>query len=248
MKVTNKLIIAFASMSSVAFGIGLAAAAGPSSLRNPLSVASIALVGTAIACALALLVGRSVDKQLGAQPAELARMASELAGGYLAPLDEDSMAKEGAAAELGLATAQFNTVFRSVKSTVVDVIETSHKICGIAMLGSGGDEERRVRSQEIIAQAQELAKQAQVLQEAIGFYSFSPREEPKDEKRLASLESLRASAEAKKQPRHRPSRGHRPKLRLLPRPERAAPGAMLFQPASGCAQLRLIAPDEETKE
>jgi hypothetical protein len=248
MKVTSKLIIAFASMSSIAFGIGLAAAAGFSSLRNPLSVTGIALAGTAIALALALLVGRSVDRRLGAQPAELARMASELAGGYLAPLDEDGMAKEGAAADLGLATAQFNTVFRSVKSTVVDVIETSHKICGIAMLGSGGDEERRARSQEIIAQAQELARQAQALQEAIGFYSFSPREEPRDEERLASLESRRASSEAKKQPRRRPSRGHRPKLRLLPRPEREAPVARLLQSAQGGAQLRLIDPDEGTKE
>jgi hypothetical protein len=218
MNMTTKLTFAFAPISLAAVGIGLLATDMSSGLRNLPLVFAIATSGTAIALLLALLVGQSIDRKLGTEPEELRRMTTELAEGYLAPFNEEETRHQGAAGELSLATAQLNTVFRATKGTTNKVITASHRIVGLALIESGGENGLKARAQEIVAQAEDLAKEALAFQEAIGYYSFDPRAHPEDKARLIAFkardEQDRDSSAPK--PQHKPSRGHKPKLRLLP--------------------------------
>lgn len=239
MNTTKKLAISFTTMSLVAVGIGFAATLRASSLQ---SLALVAAGGLALALILALAFGASVDRKLGAEPEEIRRRAAELAGGYLAPLSEGS-AKRGAAAQLDLASAQLNTVFRAARETARAAIVASRRIGSLSLLGSGDEEERRARGREIGALAEELAREAGELEKAIGFYSFAaqPRARAEDH----GVDGRRPAMES---PRRRPSRGHRPRLRLI-KEERPAPlpSADLAAVQRG-TELRLIVPAEDARE
>ena len=246
MNMTQKLTFAFAPISLAAVGIGLLATDMSSGLRNLPLVFAIAASGTVIALFLALLVGLSIDRKLGAEPEELHRMATEFAEGYLAPFNEEETRRQGAAGELSLATAQLNTVFRATKGATNKVITASHRIVSLALIESGGENGLKTRAREIAAQAEELAKEAQAFQDAIDYYSFDPRAHPKDKERLMALKARgerdQYPSVPKPQPKHKPSRGHKPKLQLLPRTR------LQTMPERDIAGLRLIDPTEASRE
>jgi hypothetical protein len=254
MNVTKKLLAAFSSMSMATLGLGLAATGWSSSLENAAIIAASTL---ALAVIFAFAFGAPIDRKLGASPEELRRKAAELASGYLAPLEEGSE-EQGAAAELSLATAQLNTTFRAARDAARELTAASYKIVSLAMLESGSEAEKRSRLREIEARAQELAATGRELEAAIGFYSFAPKAQSVERELLAASAERRLKEQGvrkpseKPQPRQRPSRGHKPHLRLLPRVEREASAkarsASRVPLSSGSAGLRLIDPTEDTKE
>jgi hypothetical protein len=261
MNVTKKLTFAFAPISLAAVGISLFATAMSSSPRNLPLMYAIAASGTVIALSLAFfLVGLSADRKLGAEPEELRRMATELAEGYLAPFNEEETKRQGAAGQLSLATAQLNTVFRATKNATNEVIAASHRIVSLALRESGGENELKARAREIAAQAEELAKEAQAFQEAIGYYSFDPRAHPEDKDRLITLKAHderdqdSSMSAPRPQPKHKPSRGHKPKLRLLPKtqlqpiPGLKAESTRLSAAGRDLTTLHLIDPTEASRE
>jgi hypothetical protein len=228
MKITNKLIAFSTLISCVGTGAGFAVFRFAPTMSFALTTA-IALAGCALLAVFAgLVLGRSTEKELGAGPAELRYMTSELASGYLNARHAVD-AKEGAAADLARAIDRLSEVFRASKAATRSAILAGYKIRSATFDRYLGEAEHQARAREIAHWADELLANAQVLGEAIAYYSFAPEKETDSRPELA-FRADEPTARASEAPEMvLESVGNtnaiheaiaKPALRLLPRVER----------------------------
>lgn len=252
MKCTGKIRISSLAICTSSLGLGiLAERLSAQGSFSPLSaVILVAAIGAA--GLVGSLIGRSIDKRLGAEPEEIEKIASELATGYLASGRE--YGSKGAASALGLAIDQLSEVFRATRRVSRSSIDIVHKIRINAFLAGKREAEREVRLAEIERQADELSLQTQELYKAIDFYSFSlepkaptsiatAKQEREIEADLSSMLGLERPKETRK-----PFFGSRPTLTLLPRPEHRGGFASSFVRAWTRPQLKLLHFDDQDRQ
>jgi hypothetical protein len=249
MTITSKLIASTALISCATVGAGFAVFRFAPSIPFE-RVTSIALAGTALVAALAGFVfGRLTERDLGAGPAELRHMTSELESGYLNARHAVD-AKGGAAADLARTIDKLSEVFRATKAATRSTILAGHKIREATYDRYLGETAREAHAKEIALYADELLIQAEALGKAIDYYSFAPEAESKGRSEL-TFQAQAPKADAKDAPAMVfESVGNanaiheevaKPVLRLLPR-VKPRPGrpASLAATSAPAFKLRLL--------
>jgi methyl-accepting chemotaxis protein len=122
---------------------------------------SAIVTGLGLALVLAVLMGilvvKTILKQLGAEPAELARIAGHIADGDLAALEQNSQAnRSGVYADMLRMAEKLTEVVRSVQQTSDSIASGSEQLSGSAETLSQGATEQAAGAQEASASMEEM--------------------------------------------------------------------------------------------